>query len=245
MNENFPLFASQSYCDLSSMSSLLKTRELPSLANALQPVPHDIFSSKLMSDGGYAVFEGLVDRLSRRILLSEAMEIVPRAMECYIPESDDEEVRGGRPARRFLHGSGGEYQDAFYQAPWLLEFLRGLTSSALIPTGNLGTYSYYVRPGDYLAIHRDIHTCDVAVITCLSNGRETEGDGGSLCLYPDRLDEPLSQIRATPLDGAIKLRLEVGQSIVMYGGIVPHALLPVAKGQARIVSVLCYQVSES
>jgi hypothetical protein len=28
---------------------------------------------------------------------------------------------------------------------------------------------------------------------------------------------------------------------VMYGGIIPHALLPLAEGQARIVSVLCYR----
>jgi hypothetical protein len=27
----------------------------------------------------------------------------------------------------------------------------------------------------------------------------------------------------------------------MYGGIIPHALLPLAEGQTRIVSVLCFK----
>lgn len=67
------------------------------------------------------------------------------------------------------------------------------------------------------------------------------GDGGRLCLYPDRLFEPLSIIRATPQQGAIKVRLDPGQTIVLFGGLVPHALLKVAAGQARIVSVLCYR----
>jgi hypothetical protein len=40
----------------------------------------------------------------------------------------------------------------------------------------------------------------------------------------------------------LKLRLRVGQTITLCGGLVPHALLPVAEGQSRIVSVLCHQV---
>jgi hypothetical protein len=195
-----------------------------------------------MEQGGFAVFEGLVDERTGRLLLQEAVTLSAHAVECHIPDSDAEEVRGGRPARRFLSGPGGEIQSAFYQADWMLDFLRGLTSPTLIPTGKLGTYSYYVRRGDYLAIHRDIVTCDVAVITCLSNDLEPADGGGCLCLYPERLVEPLSAIRATPEKGPLQLRLRVGQTLVMYGGIVPHALLPVARSQARIVSVLCYEV---
>jgi hypothetical protein len=66
--------------------------------------------------------------------------------------------------------------------------------------------------------------------------------GGMLRLYPDRLCERLSAIRANPERGAIKLRLMPRQTVVMFGGIVPHAILPVADGQVRIVSVLCYRL---
>src|SRR5262249_3511959 len=110
----------------------------------------------------------------------------------------------------------------------------------LRPTGSLGTYSYYVRAGDFLDIHRDIVECDVAVISCLSDGQAGDGEGGRLCLYPDRLFEALSSIRATPELGAVKLRLDPGQTVVLYGGVLPHTLLRVAEGQTRIVSVLCY-----
>ena len=205
-------------------------------------VPRIIADSALMEQGGFGVFEGLIDDRTGQLLLQEASALSAQAVECHIPESDAEEVRGGRPARRFLTGPGGEVQGAFYQADWMLDFLRGLTSPTLIPTGNLGTYSYYVRCGDHLAIHRDIVTCDVAVITCLSNALERADGSGSLCLYPERLDEPLSAIRTTPEKGALRLDLKVGQTLVMYGGIIPHALLPVAESQARIVSVLCYEV---
>jgi hypothetical protein len=195
-----------------------------------------------MRNGGSAIYEGIADDRIRQRLLAEALTSARQATEGFVPASDREEIRGGRPARRFLNASGGPAQEAFYKAPWLLSFLRDITCPILVPTGPLGTYSYYARPGDYLAIHRDIVSCDVAVITCLSDASEAHATGGMLCLYPDRLFEPLSTIRATPESGAQKVRLKPGQTIVMYGGIVPHALLPVSTGQARIVSVLCYRL---
>ena len=203
-------------------------------------IPSEIMESNLMKRGGFDVFEGLIDTPTRNEMLSEALTLLPDATECEVHISDDEEVRGGTPRRRFTNGRGGSLQQAFNTAPWLLDFLRGLTTPELIYTGEVGTYSYYLRAGDYLEIHRDIVTCDVAVITCLHDNSIDEY-GGRLCLYPERWIEPLSEIRATPERGAATLRLGVGQTIVMYGGIIPHALLPVAEGQARIVSVLCYR----
>lgn len=204
-------------------------------------IPVSIRESPLMRAGGFQVFEGVIDARIRKEMLSEALALLPLANACEVNEADSEEVRGGRPRRSFISGSGGVLQQAFYAAPWLLDFLRSLTHNAVAPTGATGTYSYYVRPGDYLDIHRDIVECDVAVISCLNEGPIDDGDGGRLCLYPERLFEPLSSIRATPQDGAVKVRLDRGQTIVLYGGIVPHALLKVAAGQARIVSVLCYR----
>ncbi len=205
-------------------------------------IPTEILKSKLMARGGFDVFEGLVDERMRRDMLAEALGLLPQANDCHVPVNDDEEVRGGTPRRRFINGQAGPLQQAFNTARWLLGFLRDLTTPELIPTGEVGTYSYYVRPGDHLDIHRDIVTCDVAVISCLQDSARNE-DGGRLCLYPDRLLEPLSSIRATPQLGAVKARVEPGQTIVLYGGLVPHALLPVAEGQARIVSVLCFRAS--
>jgi hypothetical protein len=209
--------------------------------SAHQAIPAVIRRSRLMERGGFDVFEGLVDNSLRRALLNEALTLLPFAGQCEVRIADGEQVRGGRPRRRFTNGQGGALQKSFYEAPWVLDFLRGLTNSTLKGTGALGTYSYYVKPGDYLEIHRDVVDCDVAAITCLSDLAKPESDGGQLCLYPERLFEPLSEIRATPDHGAVRVRVGLGQTIVMYGGIVPHALLPVDQGQARIVSVLCYK----
>src|SRR5205085_2871997 len=76
----------------------------------VQAVPSVIADSALMEQGGFAVFEGLVDKRTGRLLLQEAVALSAHAVECHIQDSDAEEVRGGRPARRFLSGPGGEIQ---------------------------------------------------------------------------------------------------------------------------------------
>lgn len=204
-------------------------------------VPLTVRESPLMRQGGFGVYEGLVNTAVLAGMLDEAVALSAGADECHVPVSDGEQVRGGRPARRFLTSPGGPVQQRFYSDPSVLHFLRHVTHPSLRPTGPLGTYSYYARPGDYLAIHRDIVTCDVSVITCLSDAPGT-ARGGGLSLYPERLSEPLSAIRAAPARGACLVRLTAGQTIVFYGGLVPHALQPVDPGQVRIVSVLCYRV---
>jgi hypothetical protein len=212
-----------------------------SLRNPPQSIPAVIRESALMKRGGFEVFEGMLNTTTTSEMLSEALALLPEAIDCEVQSSDAEELRGGTPRRRFANGRGGPLQQAFNTAPWLLDFLRGLTSPDLIYTGEVGTYSYYLRAGDYLDIHRDIVTCDVAVITCLYDNSSADHVGGQLCLYPERWTERLSVIRATPEEGATPVRLSVGQTIVMYGGIVPHALLPLAEGQTRIVSVQCFK----
>jgi hypothetical protein len=135
----------------------------------------------------------------------------------------------------------GEKQRELYHDKRLIDFLQQVTGLTLQPSGQSGTYTYYARPGDYLAIHRDIDICDLAVITCLYDGPRTDNEGGLLTFYPQRLAERLSAIRATPQEGAVKMRLRPGQTLVLLGGIVPHAILPTARGQVRIVSILCYR----
>ena len=66
----------------------------------------------------------------------------------------------------------------------------------------------------------------------------------SSCLWPERAEEPLSAIRADPGRGAVLRRLGPGQTLLLMGGMVPHALLPVRSGQLRFISVLCFRVSD-
>lgn len=205
-------------------------------------IPEHIRSSPLMKKGGFDVFEGMLDNNAHELMLSEAMRLSTTAQVNEVSTPDNEEVRGGTPPRRFLSAPGGSIQNAFYKAEWMLNFLRQVTGVPVTPTGGRGTYTYYARPGDYLALHRDIETCDLAVITCLHDNSDPVGYGGMLCLYPERLFELLSAIRESPEQGAIGLRLMPGQTLVMFGGIVPHAVLQVATGQVRVVSVLCYRV---
>lgn len=211
----------------------------------MQAIPPAILDCPVMRAGGYRILHGLVDPDTRMRLLAEAVSRLPAAVACDMPNSDAEEVRGGSPARAFLNTSGGELQGTLYRAPALLTLLRRMTCASLVPSGEAGTYSFYVRRGDFLALHRDIVTCDLAVITCLQDaGGRPDDDRGKLCLYPGRLHEPLSSIRRTPHRGALKLRLAAGQTLVLFGGIIPHALLPVAAGQTRVVSVLCYRIPD-
>jgi hypothetical protein len=205
-------------------------------------IPEPLWNSPLMRKGGFDAFEGILSDNAHKLMLSEAVQLSVTAQVSDVPVSDDEEVRGGSPARRFLSAPGGEIQEAFCHADWLLGFLREVTGVPQLIGGGRGTYTYYARPGDYLALHRDVDTCDLAVITCLHDGPNLAGQGGVLCLYPTRLFEALSSIRESPGQGEVGLRLRPGQTLVMFGGIVPHALSPVVNGQMRIISVLCYRI---
>jgi hypothetical protein len=195
-----------------------------------------------MQRGGYEVLPALFDRSWYDAMTSEALGAASRAEETWVRHSDREEGRGGNPARRFLTAVGGPVQTAFYQSALMREILSSLSGLSVNPTGEAGTFTYYVRPGDFLTIHMDILTCDLAVITCLfDNGRRDAG--GKFCLYSDRIHDPLSAIRKEPARGARVFRLEARQTLVLFGGVVPHCVLPVTSDQKRVASVLCYQVT--
>jgi hypothetical protein len=109
----------------------------------------------------------------------------------------------------------------------------------VVQTGG-GTYSYYENPGDFLALHRDVVKCDVAVITCLSL-KVPDISAGGLHVYPDYIEEPLSRVRAAGRGAGRVAPLARGETIVLFGGILPHEVTPMAAGQERIVSVMCYR----
>lgn len=196
-----------------------------------------------MKSGGCAIFDGFPGAGVCARLLAESRLCLDGAVATAVTTSDDEEVRGGNPERRFISAGGGSEQVAFCNDPETTRFLSGICNVPVRPTGECGTYTYYARPGDHLALHRDIETCDIAVVTCLLDRHREGSSGGLTRYYPDRPHEPLSRIRATPDDGAMRVRVPVGSTLVMFGGLVAHLIEPVAAGELRVVSILCFSVS--
>ena len=202
-------------------------------------IPRAIRHSPLMRRGGFDVFEGLLDPRYFEALRDEAVEEYAGGSLSDVAANMDGKERGGSPARRFVSAKGGLVQEAFYRAAWMGEFLSDLAGAQVKPTGDQATFSYYVAPGDFIDVHRDIESCDLAVITCLHDSAPSRPTG-SLCLYTERLAEPVRAIRASRESGFERAHLAPGQTIVLLGGIVPHRLEPLSASQQRIVSVMCY-----
>jgi len=205
-------------------------------------MPRAVRDSPLMKAGGCAIYDHLPGTAACARLLKESRLRLRDATVTAVATSDGEEVRGGSPARRFISAGGGKEQAAFYHNPGTAGFLGGICNASVRPTGDCGTYTYYARPGDHLALHRDIETCDIAVITCLLDSHREGSKGGLMRFYPTRWLEALSRIRSTPDDGAVRVRLAVGYTLVMFGGLVPHLIEPLGYGELRIVSILCFSV---
>ncbi len=211
------------------------------------PIPDVIQRSPLYQRGGFVLIDQLLEPSNLAQLQRESLALNSQTSENLMLETDRSgfEInfgRGGSPARKFLSTQGGAVQDAFYQSLALSIMLEKLCQTRIKPTGARGTYSYYAREGDFLALHRDILQCDLTLITCLfDHTRGADNDlGGVLRLYPNYNHQALSSIN--PHSSSSDVRLEVGQSIALLGGIVPHEVLPTSPGQIRIVSVLCFEI---
>ena len=198
----------------------------------------------LLGVGGFAVFDRLPGLPHPAALLNEAVSLARHSERQHHDNDASEDGRGGAPARRLFSSPGGAIQNAGYAGNELQQFVADVVGAPVRPSGGQGTYSYYVRPGDYLGLHRDIEECDVAVITSLCDAGGA-GGSGALVLYPKRISEPLSQIRSMPDAGSISVHLRPGQTIVLLGGYVPHATMPMGRGQKRIISVLCFRAFEA
>ncbi len=211
------------------------------------PIPDIIQRSPLYQAGGFVLIEPLLEPSNLAGLQRESLALGSQASENLMLETDRSgfEInfgRGGSPARKFLSSQGGAVQDAYYQSIALTTMLETLCQTRIKPTGARGTYSYYARTGDFLALHRDIVQCDLTLITCLFDHTKGVADslGGVLRLYPNHNLQALSSINPHSL--STDLRLEVGQSIALLGGIVPHEVLSTTFGQIRVVSVLCFEI---
>lgn len=201
-------------------------------------IPPPVLDSPLMKKGGYEVFDGFPDEGTFERMQAEALRLFPAAYPSDVKGS----AARGFVTRGQLRATGAGVQQAFYHRRRTLRFVREVSGLPMVPTGASGGYLYYARPGDHVALHRDGEGCELVMLTCLSDTPGLRSDGGVLYLYPERIFERAERIQATPDQGAVKLRLRPGQTIMLLGGFVAHALSPVSSGQTRIVSSLCYRL---
>lgn len=204
--------------------------------------PPEVLDSRILANGGYFVLSGLFDEATLAALRGEAEGFRAEAVRQFVADSDGTEGRGGSPARSFRSGRGGELHWGLHGSPQMLETLARLCGATVSPSGS-GTYSFYEQPGDFLALHRDILQCDLAVITCLTSQDRGDVAAGELTVYPDFIRDPLSVVRAAGRRYGIPVALDRGHTVVLLGGLVPHEVTPTCEGQERIVAINCYRVN--
>lgn len=204
--------------------------------------PQEILQSHLLAAGGYLVVEGLFGEETLQGLRTEADVVRPEARRGYVADSDGTEGRGGSPARAYRSGGARELHWGLHGCQQMSETLSQLCGVAVSPTGG-GTYSYYEEAGDFLAVHRDVLQCDIAVITSLTPAIP-DSSAGELVVYPEFIREPLSTVRHAGRGLGTLVPLDRGQTIILLGGIVPHEVAPMRAGQERIVAINCYRVQE-
>lgn len=202
--------------------------------------PPEVLQSRLFAVGGYLVVQGLFDEETLRDLRAEADSVRPEAERMLVAESDGAEGRGGYPARAYRSGPSGDLHWGLHGCPQMTETLAGVCGFDVAPTGS-GTYSWYEETGDFLALHRDVLQCDIAVITSLTRC-EMNPTEGELVVYPDFMRDPLSLVRAAGRAAGRSIPLDRGHTMILLGGIVPHEVAPAGAGQERIVAINCYRV---
>jgi hypothetical protein len=203
--------------------------------------PAEVLQSRLFAAGGYLVVRGLFDEKTLQDLLEEAALARIESERMLVAESDGTEGRGGYPARAYRSGAGGELHWGLHGCQQMAETLAGVCGLDVSASGR-GTYSYYEQTGDFLALHRDVLQCDIAIITSLTRCT-TDCPAGELIVYPDLLREPLSTARAAGRSAGISVPLDRGHTMILLGGILPHEVAPTSPGQERIVVINCYRAS--
>ena len=203
----------------------------------------ELLAGPLARAGGVAVFTGLPPPETCAELTDEAWRAYPQSDRQDLEAGDDEEGRGGTPARALRTAGGGPAQDAVYASPWLHAALSEQCGLTVVPSGNRGSYSYYVQPGDHLDTHLDVDTCDVTLITVLYDDIDPTDAAGGLAVYPGAFGAPLSRIRAAPDDGVALVKARPGESILILGGLVPHRVVPLGAQGQRVISALCFEAT--
>jgi hypothetical protein len=204
-------------------------------------IDESLVSSPLVADrAGFAVYEELFTTKALNALSSEALQQYWSGWEQHLLPGKGGDGRGGHPARKLVTAGGGPIQDELYQAPEMLDFLQKICALPVAPTGRRGTFNYYLRHGDFIDLHLDVLHCELVVLTALHDRSEASHPGGAYVVYPQYLGAPLSQVRRDRHKGEL-VKLRPGQSLVMFGGLVPHRVVPVHAAQKRVVSALCFK----
>jgi hypothetical protein len=193
--------------------------------------------------GGVAVLDGVPDPPTCGALALEAQAAYAASTRQERADGDGAQGRGGMPPRALRSAGGGAAQDALYAAPGLHALLSAHCGTPVLPSGNRGSYSYYVQPGDFLDIHLDVDTCDVTLITVLHDDTDPRDRAGGLAVYPGMLGAPLGAVRAAPDRGVSIVKARPGQSILLLGGLVPHRAEPLGPNGQRVVSALCFRAA--
>ncbi|MBO4257167.1 hypothetical protein [Streptomyces griseorubiginosus] len=210
------------------------------------PVDPALRASPLIAEhSGYAVYEGLIDSVAFGKLAVEARDQFWEASEQFLRTGKGGDGRGGHPPRRMVHSGGGPTQKKIYQSASMRHFLEDLCRVQVCPTGQRGSFNYYTRAGDFIGLHLDVLQCDLVVVTVLQDFSDPHSAAGAFRLFPNHLGVPLREIGSECDRAAVTLKLMPGQSLVMFGGLVPHQVLPVQAGQARVISALCYRAGYS
>jgi hypothetical protein len=201
--------------------------------------PAEVLQSRLFAAGGYLVVQGFFDEATLQELRAEAEQVRLDAQSMLVTDSDGTEGRGGFPARAYLSGPGRELHWELHGCQQMAETLASVCGLSVSASGS-GTYSFYEQAGDFLAVHRDVEQCDMAVITSLTRCM-ADCPAGELVVYPDFIREPLSAVRAAGRGAGVSVPLDRGHSIILLGGILPHEVAPTSPGQERIVAINCYR----
>jgi hypothetical protein len=197
-----------------------------------------LLDSELMRRGGCVFIDSLLPPDLLTSLCAEANERQGEAQRTVWADSiRNEDWRGGDPARAYAGATGGPAQTSIFASPDLATYLSDVCGLRIKIAG-VGSFSYY-DPGDFLAVHRDILTCDITLLTCLRDTATGTSDRSGLRIYPTYAHRPLTQLRSETAPAHINLHLDRGQTAVLLGGIVPHEVLPMAAHQHRTVSVVC------
>lgn len=205
-------------------------------------LPAEITRSKIFPYGGFLLLPNLLSPDALNELEAEAVCARSGGLRNVWAVSGAAEDRGGNPDRAFTTSQGGELQWEIFSDPALLERLMDVCGLELSPPGG-GSYSFYEEPGDFLGLHRDIVRCDLTVICCVGAAGAEPG-AGSLLVYSDHMNAPLASARAAGKAAATPAPIGRGESIALLGGFVPHEVTPMLTGQKRIVSVMCYEISQ-
>ena len=199
-------------------------------------IPEAITRSIIFSNGGVLMMADLAGAQAVDELDGEAFSVRCDGKRNEWSVFDGTEGRGGNPRRAFTTAHASHVQWRIFSAPALVASVAQSCGLGVAPTGG-GTYTYYERPGDFLALHLDVLTCDLTVITCL---RDTGKDEGALVVYPQH---SLTRAREAGRCAGRPVAVRRGESAVLLGGFIPHEVTPMGPEQERIVSVMCYRVA--